>query len=213
MGGQEARSPPDNAGRRARAGGPGHTLVQRRPVASLRHHSDRGSQCTSADYQAKLAAHGSDGSMSRKGRLLGQRRGGELLCHAGDGTDRRGRLGDAGLGPARDSPSFIERWCNRERGHSNLGCRSPVELELLILQRGRAACSRARAGNPAAAFARCRTIAGEAASCGPPIAAGALDTVSTKPGQSQSEPCIQEVGLEIHHVRFMVALSSSRGPT
>lgn len=39
----------------------------RRPAAGLIHHSDRGSQYTSAAYRAELAAHGMLASMSSKG--------------------------------------------------------------------------------------------------------------------------------------------------
>jgi len=42
-------------------------LFQRRPQAGLLHHSDRGSQYTSRDYQALLRAWGIEVSMSRKG--------------------------------------------------------------------------------------------------------------------------------------------------
>ena len=42
-------------------------LERRRPAAGLLHHSDRGSQYASGDYQRVLAAHGIVGSMSRRG--------------------------------------------------------------------------------------------------------------------------------------------------
>lgn len=42
-------------------------LVMRRPKASLIHHSDRGSQYCSTDYQAELKRHGIQISMSGKG--------------------------------------------------------------------------------------------------------------------------------------------------
>ena len=42
-------------------------LAQRRPQPGLIHHSDRGSQYASGDYQQLLAKHGLRGSMSRRG--------------------------------------------------------------------------------------------------------------------------------------------------
>ena len=42
-------------------------VLKRRPPPGLVHHSDRGSQYASADYQALLATHGLQPSMSRKG--------------------------------------------------------------------------------------------------------------------------------------------------
>ena len=42
-------------------------LAMRRPAAGLIHHSDRGSQCCSVDYQAELGKHGVLISMSGKG--------------------------------------------------------------------------------------------------------------------------------------------------
>jgi len=44
-------------------------LGQRTPQPGLLHHSDRGSQYASRDYQAVLAAHGVVGSMSRRDSL------------------------------------------------------------------------------------------------------------------------------------------------
>ena len=52
------------------------------PRPGLLHHSDRGSQYAATDYRALLTAHGMDCSMSRVGRLLGQRRRRELLRDA-----------------------------------------------------------------------------------------------------------------------------------
>jgi putative transposase len=45
----------------------GKALVMRRPQAGLIHHSDRGSQYCSIDYQAELKKHGIRISMSGKG--------------------------------------------------------------------------------------------------------------------------------------------------
>src|SRR5437879_13872710 len=45
----------------------GMALARRRPPQGLLHHSDRGSQYASGDYQQVLAQHGIVGSMSRRG--------------------------------------------------------------------------------------------------------------------------------------------------
>ena len=45
----------------------GRALAVRRPQAGLTHHSDRGSQYCSTDYQAELRKHGILISMSGKG--------------------------------------------------------------------------------------------------------------------------------------------------
>ena len=45
-------------------------IWQRRPNAGLIHHSDRGSQYASGDYQKLLTKHGMKCSMSRKGECL-----------------------------------------------------------------------------------------------------------------------------------------------
>ena len=42
-------------------------LRRRQPAAGLLHHSDRGAQYASRDYQARLAAYGMVVSMSRRG--------------------------------------------------------------------------------------------------------------------------------------------------
>jgi transposase InsO family protein len=113
-------------------------LVQRCLAPGLLHHSDRGSQYTSDAYQAKLTAHGLVASMSRKGDCWDNAVAEsffatletELIEEADWGTRAEAR---------RAIAEFIEQWYNRERRHSSLGYRSPVEFELVVLQRGRAA--------------------------------------------------------------------------
>ena len=112
--------------------------AQRRPAPGLLHHSDRGSQYTSADYQAKLTAHGIEASMSRKGNCWDNAVAEsffatletELIDEADWATRAEAR---------RALAAFIEQWYNRERRHSSLGYRSPVEFEMVVLQRGRVA--------------------------------------------------------------------------
>ena len=54
-------------------------LKRRCPDAGLLHHSDQGCTYASEDYQTILGARGIVCSMSRRGKLLRQRRDGELL--------------------------------------------------------------------------------------------------------------------------------------
>jgi putative transposase len=54
-------------------------LTERQPKGGLIHHSDRGSQYASYEYQQLLAKYDLVSSMSRKGKLLGQRGSRKLL--------------------------------------------------------------------------------------------------------------------------------------
>jgi len=113
-------------------------VAQRRPAPGLLHHSDRGSQYTSEAYRARLTAHDLVASMSRKGDCWDNAVAEsffatletELIEEADWATRAEAR---------RAIGAFIEPWYNRERRHSSLGYRSPVEFELVVLQRGRAA--------------------------------------------------------------------------
>lgn len=105
-------------------------LERRRPASGAIHHSDQGSQYTSGAYQAELKAAGLLPSMSRKGMpydnavmesffsSLKQ----ELTHHErfADLDEARGKLFD-----------YIEVFYNRQRLHSSLGYRTPVEQERL----------------------------------------------------------------------------------
>lgn len=103
-------------------------IGRRRPGPGLLHHSDRGSQYASKDYQALLKKHGFIGSMSRKGDCWDNaptesffsslKR--ERVYH----TTYRTRL------EARtDIFNYIECWYNPYRLHSTLGYQSPAEFE------------------------------------------------------------------------------------
>jgi transposase InsO family protein len=96
----------------------------RRPAPGLIHHSDRGSQFTSAAYRAELAAHGMVASMSRKGNCYDNAVAEsffatlefELLMHYDWETREDAR---------RAIFQYIEIWYNRKRRHSTLGYVSP----------------------------------------------------------------------------------------
>ena len=113
-------------------------LAERRPAAGLLHHSDRGSQYTCAEYQQLLTAHGVVASMSKKGDCWDNAVAEsffatleiELLLEADWATRADARLAIF---------EFIEAWYNRERRHSSLGYRSPVQYEAELFSAARAA--------------------------------------------------------------------------
>ena len=107
-------------------------LKGRQPPQGLLHHSDRGSQYASIDYQQALAARGIQCSMSRKGNCwdnavvesffssLKQ----ELVYTTAFATHEQARLALF---------EYIEVFYNRQRRHSSLGYVSPVDFELAAL--------------------------------------------------------------------------------
>ena len=114
-----------------------HALQRRQPAPGLLHHSDRGSQYASAEYQALLAQAQIRSSMSRKGdcwdnaamesffaTLKAELRVAVFPSHAA----ARSAVFD-----------YIERFYNRQRLHSTLGYRSPVAYERQHLEQATAA--------------------------------------------------------------------------
>jgi putative transposase len=96
-------------------------LGQRQPVGDLIHHSDRGPQYLSDDYQELLRRHGITCSMSERGRCYDNAVVESLRTHRrhyGTRDDARADVFD-----------YIERFYNRERRHSYLGHLSPAEYE------------------------------------------------------------------------------------
>jgi transposase InsO family protein len=103
-------------------------LQTRKPPKGLLHHSDRGSQYASNDYQQLLKNNKICCSMSRKGNCydnavmesffatLKQ----ELVYH---------RLYQNRKEARQDIFEYIEVWYNRKRMHSTLGYMSPHEFE------------------------------------------------------------------------------------
>jgi putative transposase len=104
-------------------------LEHRKPQGKLLHHSDRGVQYASVAYQDLLAKHGIEPSMSRKGNCYDNavtesffsttKR--ELTHHESYATREEAR---------RSLFEYIEVFYNRQRLHSTLGYRSPVDYEL-----------------------------------------------------------------------------------
>ena len=107
-------------------------LCSRQPPRGLLHHSDRGRQYASEDYQQALAARGIECCMSRKGNCwdnavvesffstLKQ----ELVYRTDFDTHEQARLALF---------EYIEAFYNRRRRHSTLGYVSPVDFELATL--------------------------------------------------------------------------------
>lgn len=106
-------------------------LRGRSPRPGLIHHSDRGSQYASGDYQGLLQAHQMVCSMSRRGNCWDNapvesffstlKR--ELVHH------RRWQTRAAVRAAIFE---YIEVWYNRKRRHSSLGYQSPVQYEALF---------------------------------------------------------------------------------
>jgi transposase InsO family protein len=105
-------------------------LGRRRPSPGLIHHSDQGSQYASKAFRADLEQAGIVQSMSRRGNALDNapiesffsRLKNELIHHRHYRTRAEAR---------RDIFEYIEVFYNRQRVHSALGYRSPIEFEAL----------------------------------------------------------------------------------
>jgi transposase InsO family protein len=104
-------------------------VLNRKPPEGLVHHSDRGSQYASGDYQALLEEHGMTCSMSRKGdcwdnapmeSFFGTLKSESL--HRYDFATRNAAR--------REIFEFIEIFYNRKRRHSAIDFMSPAEYEM-----------------------------------------------------------------------------------
>jgi transposase InsO family protein len=108
-------------------------VQQRRPPAGLLHHSDRGSQYASHEYQAALRRHGMICSMSRRGdcwdNAVAESFWSTLKTELADTLDFATRR-DA----RRVLFEYLEGYYNRRRRHSALAYRSPHEHEQLYDQ-------------------------------------------------------------------------------
>lgn len=104
-------------------------LARRCPSAGLLHHSDRGSQYTSGDYQKLLAQHHIEVSMSRTGQPYDNAMAESFFAtlktecvtyRFATRAEARATVFD-----------YIEVWYNRQRLHSSLGYLSPAAFERL----------------------------------------------------------------------------------
>ena len=106
----------------------GMAYFRRRPPRGLIHHSDRGSQYCSADYQALLWLYGMTTSMSRKGNCYDNAPM-ESFFH----SLKVERVHDQRYATREQARSdvfnYIEMFYNPLRRHSALGYRSPREFE------------------------------------------------------------------------------------
>lgn len=103
-------------------------VAQRQPGAGLVHHSDRGSQYASADYQVLLTARGMVPSMSRKGNCYDN-----APMESFFGTLKSERVHHCRYRTRADARQdifrYIEVFYNRKRRHSALGYMSPSQFE------------------------------------------------------------------------------------
>lgn len=105
-------------------------LTQRRPQAGLLHHSDRGSQYTSRDYQALLRDWGLEVSMSRKGDCYDNAVMESFFATLkGECTDQQHWASHSQARPVIFE--YLEVFYNRQRRHSSLGYLSPFAYEQL----------------------------------------------------------------------------------
>jgi putative transposase len=107
-------------------------LQQRRPAPGVLHHSDRGSQYASADYQALLAQHAMIPSMSRKGNCWDNAPM-ESFFHSLKVEWLHEQTFHTRAEARQAIFTFIEVWYNRQRLHSTLGYRSPDAYERLLV--------------------------------------------------------------------------------
>lgn len=107
-------------------------VMRRNPPPGLIHHSDRGSQYASGDFQRLLEKYGAICSMSRKGNCWDNAPAESffavlkraLVFHNQYETRDQAR---------QSIFEYIERFYNRKRIHSSLGYRTPYEVDQLSL--------------------------------------------------------------------------------
>ena len=104
------------------------TLGQRRPEGALIHHSDRGSQYASDDFQALLKQHSISCSMSGKGSCYDNVVVESFFASLKRERTRRRKYRTRDQARA-DVFDYIERFYNRQRRHGYVGNISPVEFE------------------------------------------------------------------------------------
>ena len=102
----------------------------RQPTAPLLHHSDQGSQYTSAAYQSSLSFENIQVSMSRAGNCYDN-----AVAESFFGTLKAECVTDQFATRALAHTTifeYIEVWYNRQRLHSTLGYLSPADFELYL---------------------------------------------------------------------------------
>ena len=103
-------------------------LWRRRPGQALLHHSDQGSQYTSALFQRLLELHGIECSLSRRGDCWDNAAMESFFSSLK--SERLNRRTYRSRDDVRaDVFSYIEQFYNPRRRHSTLGYVSPMEYE------------------------------------------------------------------------------------
>jgi putative transposase len=96
---------------------------------ALVHHSDRGAQYTSEQFQRLMADHGVVCSMSRSGNVWDNAAMGSFFSSLK--TERTAHKTYMTRDEARaDEFDYIERFYNPKRRHSTIGYMSPMEFEM-----------------------------------------------------------------------------------
>ena len=103
-------------------------LLHRDPPANLLCHSDRGVQYAAGDYRAALAHAGLVASMSRKGNCYDN-----AFIESFWSTLKLDLVYRTEFATRQEAQrrifDYIERFYNRQRSHTALGCLSPVDFE------------------------------------------------------------------------------------
>ena len=103
-------------------------LLRRNPPKGLIHHSDRGSQYASGEYQELLKRYDITPSMSRKGDCWDNAVG-ESFVHTLK-VEKINRCRFRTREQAKQEIfEYVEMYYNRKRAHSSLGYMSPFEFE------------------------------------------------------------------------------------
>jgi transposase InsO family protein len=103
-------------------------ILRCNPAKGLIHHSDRGSQYASGDYQELLKKYGITPSMSRKGDCWDNAVGESFLHTLKVEKINRSRF-KTREEAKREVFEYIEMYYNRKRAHSSIGYMSPFEYE------------------------------------------------------------------------------------
>jgi putative transposase len=112
-----------------------NAVGRRAPDAGLVHHSDRGSQYASDDYQAALDDLGVVCSMSRKGNCWDNAVAESFFATLKTELVHTRRF--ATRTEAREAIfDFIEVFYNRRRRHSSIGYMSPIDFEIKFVEEG-----------------------------------------------------------------------------
>jgi transposase InsO family protein len=103
-------------------------LLNRQPAAGFLHHSDRGSQYTSEEFQHQLTDLQCQVSMSRTGNCYDNAAMESFFATLkGECVNK---VFNSKLEASTAIFEYIEGWYNRQRLHSTLGYLSPVDFEL-----------------------------------------------------------------------------------